>query len=92
MEELGFYVCSADLEDELVRALGPDRTEQVIDAEGELRSFRTFQKQIAKRGLGHEEQLWRFMWNRKVRYAAVLVDALDLEHAPRSLVRVLSHV
>ena len=32
------------------------------------------------------------MWNRKVRYAAVLVDALDLEHAPRPLVRVLSHV
>ncbi len=92
MEGLGFYACSADLEDELVRALGPSRVEQVIDGEGELRGFRTFQKQLAKRGLSHEEQLWRFMWNRKVRYAAVLVDALDLEQVPRPLVGVLSHV
>ncbi len=38
MERLGFYVCAADLEDELVRALGPVRVEQVIDAEGELGS------------------------------------------------------
>ena len=37
MEGLGFYACSADLEDELVRALGPSRVEQVIDGEGELR-------------------------------------------------------
>jgi len=92
MEQLGFYVCSADLEDELVRALGPTRMEQVIDAEGELRSFRTFQKQVAKRGLDHEEQLWRFMWNRKIRYATLLVDALDLACVPRPLACVLAHV
>ena len=92
MERLGFYVCSADLEHELVRALGADRVERVIDDEGELRSFRTFQKQLAKRGLSHEEQLWRFMWNRKIRYASKLVDALDLERVPRPLARVLAHV
>ena len=92
MEQFGFYVCSADLEDELVRALGPSRVEEVIDAHGELRSFRTFQKQVAKRGLSREEQLWRFMWNRKIRYARALVEALDLERVPRPLDSVLAHV
>jgi hypothetical protein len=90
MEELGFYVCVADLEDELVRAVGAARVEQVIAAEGELGAFRTFQKQPAKREFPYEEQLWRFMWNRKARYATLLVNALDLARVPRPLVGVLS--
>jgi hypothetical protein len=64
--------------------------EQVIAAEGELGSFRTFQKQPAKRDLPYEEQLWRFMWNRKERYATLLVQALDLTRVPRPLDGVLA--
>jgi hypothetical protein len=89
MEELGFYVCVADLEDELVRSIGAAGVEQVIAAEGELGAFRTFQKQPAKRELPYEEQLWRFMWNRKARYATLLVNALDLARVPRPLDGVL---
>ena len=37
MEELGFYVCDADLEDELIRALGTDAVEAVVDAHGRAR-------------------------------------------------------
>src|SRR6184192_2882347 len=37
----GFYVCHADLEDELIRALGPAAVEQVVEAHGDLGSFRT---------------------------------------------------
>jgi hypothetical protein len=92
MEELGFYVCDADLENELVRALGVSAVERIIESEGELGSFRTFQKQLAKRELPLEEQLWRFMWNRKIRYAPLLVNALDLGRVPRPLDGVLSHV
>lgn len=92
MEQLGFYVCVADLEDELVRALGVAATEQIIDAQGELGSFRTFQKQPAKRAQSHKEQLWRFMWNRKIRYARLLVEALDLDRMPRPLDRLLAHL
>jgi hypothetical protein len=92
MERLGFYVCVEDLEDELIRALDGDSVEQLIDAQGELGSFRTFQKQPAKRGLSQTEQLWRFMWNRKIRYAPLLVDALDLTRVPAPLDRVLAHV
>ena len=83
LERLGFFVCVADLEDELVRAVGPEGVETVIADEGELAAFRTFQKQPAKRDLSREEQLWRFMWNRKIRYAPLLVDALDLDRVPR---------
>jgi hypothetical protein len=92
MERLGFYVCVADLEDELVRSVGATAVEQIIAAEGELGSFRTFQKQPAKRELSYEQQLWRFMWNRKARYATLLVHSLDLTRVPRPLDRVLAHV
>jgi hypothetical protein len=92
MEALGFYVCDADLEDELVRCLGADVVEQIIEAEGESASFRTFQKQLDKRRLPLERQLYGFMWNRKIRYARLLVDALDLARVPRPLDCVLSHV
>jgi hypothetical protein len=92
MEALGFYVCVADLENELVRALGAPAVERIIDAEGETSAFRTFQKQPAKRGLALDEQLWRFMWNRKIRYAPLLVNALDLRRVPRPLDGVLAHI
>ena len=95
MERLGFYVCVADLEDELIRSLGAAAVEQVIDAQGELESFRTFQKQPAWRGRTNEEQLRRFFGThrgRKIQSAARLVDALDLTRVPRPLDRVLGHV
>ena len=95
MERLGFYVCVADLEDELIRSLGAAAVERIIDAQGELESFRTLQKQPAWQGRAHEEQLRRFMGSggrRKIRYAPLLVDALDLTQVPRPLDGVLAHV
>jgi hypothetical protein len=95
MEALGFYVCVADLEDELIRALGAASVEEILDAQGELGSFRTFQRQPAWQGRGTKEQLRRFMGSgagRKIRYARLLVDALHLTRVPRPLDRVLAHV
>ena len=92
MEALGFFVCDVDLEDELTRALGPDGVERVIAAQGELTSFRTFQKQPEKRALSREEQLRGFMWNRKIAYATLLVEALDLRRAPHPLRGLLAYV
>ena len=95
MEELGFFVCDADLEDELIRALGAGYVEQVVAAEGELGSFRILQKQPAQRGRSIEAQLRRFMGSRggrKIRYARLLVDALDLSCVPRPLEGVLARV
>ena len=66
--------------------------ERVLEEQGELRSFRTYQRQPAHRLSSLEEQLHGFMWNRKQRYAVLLVDAVDLERVPRPLDRVLAHL
>ncbi|MCK2214717.1 ATP-dependent endonuclease [Actinomadura sp. ATCC 31491] len=95
LEGLGFFVCDADLEDELIRALGPAAVERVIDAEGELGSFRTLQKQPGWRGRDPHDQLRRFMGSgsgRKIRYSALLVAALDPGRVPRPLDRLLEHL
>ena len=95
MERLGFYVCDADLEEELIRALGAGAVEEVVEAQGELGSFRTFQKQPAWQGRPVEAQLRRFLGSgarRKIRYARLLVEALELGQIPRPLDLVLTHV
>jgi hypothetical protein len=95
MEELGFYVCVEDLEDELIRALGAETVEQVLEAHGDLGPFRTLQKQPAWRRQPLADQLRRFMGSggsRKIRYARLLVEALDLADMPRPLDGVLAHV
>jgi hypothetical protein len=94
MERLGFHVCVADLEDELIRALGAAAVERVVAAQGDLESFRIFQKQPAWRGRSNEEQLRRFLGTysgRKIQSAPLLVDALDLTRVPRPLDAVLAH-
>ncbi|TDD15658.1 TOPRIM nucleotidyl transferase/hydrolase domain-containing protein [Nonomuraea diastatica] len=95
LEALGFFVCVADLEDELIRALGTAAVEHVVDAEGELGSFRTLQKQPAWRGGATHDQLRRFMGSgsgRKIRYSGLLVEALDLDRVPRPLDMLLTHL
>jgi hypothetical protein len=85
LEPLGFFVCVADLEDELIRALGQDSVEQVIEAQGDLKSYRTFQSQPAQRARTAEQRLHRFMGTtsgRKAQYARALVDAVSLEQVP----------
>jgi len=90
----GVFACDADLEDELIRALGTAAVEAVLEAEGELASFRRFQEQPAQRGRDLHAQLHRFLGTRagrKIRYGALLVDALDLDRVPCALELVLAH-
>lgn len=91
----GFFVCVDDLEDELIRALGVDGVEAVLERQGELASLRRLQRQPAQRDRPPVAQLRRFFGSRsgrKWRYAALLVDALDLDAVPRPLDAVLDHV
>jgi OLD-like protein len=95
LEALGFYVCEADLEAELIRALGPAGVEAVLEANGDLGSFRTFQHQPAWRGRSVDAQLRRFLGSadsRKLRYARLLVEALDPARVPHPLAGVLARV
>jgi hypothetical protein len=95
LEALGFFVCVADLEDELIRALTSAGVEAVLEANGDLGAFRTFQRQPAWRGRSVDAQLRRFFGSadsRKLRYARLLVEALDPARVPHPLDGVLAHV
>ncbi len=81
--------CDPDLEGELVRALGPERMLQLVEERGQLAAFRTYQRQPGKRALALEAQLHGWLHNWKVRYAAALVEALDLDRVPPPLDGVL---
>src|SRR5256885_13107141 len=61
LERAGFYACVRDLEDELTRAVGPSGMERVLAEQGELRSFRTYQRQPAHRDEPLAQQLHGFM-------------------------------
>jgi hypothetical protein len=94
MERLGFFVCVADLEDELIRALGTPQVEEILRANDDLHRFRMLQQMPAWRGRAVDEQLRRFMGSggrRKIRYARFLVDGLDLDRVPRPLDSVLAY-
>ncbi len=91
LEQLGFHACVTDLESELIRAVGVDRVEQVIEQQGELPSFRRFQAQPAQRGRPADRQLHRFMGTksmRKIRYGRLLAEAVELDAVPEPLRRV----
>ncbi|USQ85247.1 ATP-dependent endonuclease [Streptomyces phaeoluteigriseus] len=83
-----FFVCVSDLEDELIRALGPAEVEEVVRAEGDIRAWQTFLHQPAQHGRPREQQLRRFLGTkkgRKIRYGRLLVEALEPEQVPAPL-------
>jgi hypothetical protein len=95
LESLGFFVCEPDLEAEMIRALGTAAVEGVLEAQGELASFRIMQRQPAQRGRPVEDQLRRFLGTRsgrKVAYGRLLAEAVDLGRVPRPLRAVLAFV
>jgi hypothetical protein len=65
---------------------------ELVEQRGQLNAFRVYQKQPDKRGLQLEAQLHGWLHNWKVRYAAALVEALDLDRVPAPLDAVLAHV
>lgn len=84
----GFFVCVTDLEDELIRALGTARVEEVVRAEGDLRAWQAFLRQPAQHGRSRQQQLRRFLGTkkgRKIRYGRLLVEALAPEQVPAPL-------
>jgi hypothetical protein len=93
MEELGFYVCVEDLEDEMIRAIGTARVEELVDSQGDLGSFRSLQRQPEWRGQPPGAQLRRFLGSgagRKLRYARLLAGAVDMDRLPHPLEAVLT--
>ena len=91
---IALFACDPDLESELIRAVGAVRVREVLDAQGDGRSFRTLQTQPEWRGRPVASQLRRFIGagsRRKLRYARLLTDAAaDLDRIPAVLDAALS--
>ena len=88
----GFFGCERDLEDEVIRAAGPELVLETLAARGELALFRVFQGQPAQRVRSVEAQLHRFAGTasgRKAHFAADVVAALPPDRIPDPLVAVL---
>lgn len=95
LEAFGFFACVADLEDELIRALGAEAVERVLEAQAELVSFRRFQAMPQHRRAPVHQQLRRFLGTRatrKIRSAQRLVETLDLARLPRPLVQLAARL
>ncbi|WP_353827067.1 TOPRIM nucleotidyl transferase/hydrolase domain-containing protein [Agromyces sp. SYSU T0242] len=92
LEAAGFHACTADLEDELIRAAGTEAVETVIAAHGDLARFRSFQQQPHQRGRSLSAQLRRFAGTasgRKSWFAADVIASMPADRLPRSMVRLL---
>ena len=92
LEAQGFFACSLDLEDELIRAAGPAAVEAVLAVHHDLARFRVFQRQPAQRERPIEAQLHRFAGTaagRKTWFAADVVEVLPLDRVPRGMARLL---
>ncbi|GAA2882773.1 ATP-dependent endonuclease [Microbacterium esteraromaticum] len=92
LEAAGFFGCERDLEDEVIRAAGPELVLETLAERGELARFRRFQRQPAQRVRSIQEQLHRFAGTaagRKSRFAADLIDVIPLERMPVPLTSLL---
>jgi hypothetical protein len=88
----GFVVCDRDLEDELIRALGPARVEAVLERLGQLDQLRAFRRQPQWRGRDVRDQLRRFAGTasgRKTLFARGLAEELTAQETPAPLATLL---
>ena len=91
----GFFVCHADLEEELIRALGTARTVAVIEGLGLGTKLATLQQQPAWQGRPLAEQLHRFCGvasGRKELLAGALAAELKPSEVPVPLRRLAERI
>ena len=89
------FVCSADLEDEFIRAIGLDGMVAFIKDQGELKTFRIFQKQPAQRDRSLAEHVHRFCGiraGRKVRYGEAMAAWVAPDRTPPPLLALLERL
>ena len=92
LSDYGVFVCTEDLEDELIRALDQTDIEALMAGAGDLRSFRTMQKQPQWNNKPFRAQMRRWIGagsQRKGRYAQLMTDQVALDRVPAPLLEVL---
>ena len=82
------FVCDADLEDELIRAVGVAGVLAVVDARGERAAYGLMAQQPAQRDRPEDQRLRRWLGARsghKLAYAGYLAEAVPLDVVPGPL-------
>lgn len=94
MAALGYFVCDEDLEDELANAFGDNETVALIESQGDKPAFEKFVAQPAHAAKPLHDQLCEFLHKRgrQIRYAPLLVDAIDTAKMPAPLEGVVNAV
>jgi hypothetical protein len=95
LEEVGFFACIADLEEELIRAAGESILSWLIELEGDAQPWHTFRKQRAWNGRPVDQQFRRFIRSvseRNSRYIRAIVETIDPSRLPRPLRLLLDYV
>jgi hypothetical protein len=95
LEEIGFFACVADLEDELIRAAGDSLLASLIELEGDEQPWHTFRNQRAWNGRPVDQQFRRFIRSvseRNSRYIRAIVETIDPSQLPRPLGLLLDYV
>lgn len=95
LELLGFFVCSADLEDELIRAAGESIVSRLIELEGDAQPWHKFRSQRPWNGRPVDQQFRRFIRSvseRNSRYIRAIVETIDPSRLPRPLRLLLDYV
>lgn len=90
-----FFVCSRDLEEELIRALGTERVLALLSKHRDLSPYETFCRQPTQRGRPEADRLHRFLGThsgRKIAYGSRLVAALERDRVPAPLAGLLSAI
>jgi hypothetical protein len=91
----GFFVCDADLEDELIRAVGPEAVADALAELGDEGRFVTFRQQPEWRDRPLHDQLRRFAGSRsgrKEQLARALATRLDPTRLPTPLHGLVAHL
>jgi len=95
LEELGFFACIADLEDELIRAAGESILSRLIVLEGDAQPWHTFRSQRAWHGRPVDQQFRRFIRSvseRNSRYIRAIVESIEPSRLPRPLRLLLDYI
>jgi predicted ATPase len=85
MNAVGFQVADADLEEELIDALGTQRVSELIEEENAEQAFTNFAQQAATAGLSLAEQQHDFLHKKNVRWAPVLAADLSAGDVPQPI-------
>lgn len=91
----GFFVCNADLEEELIRALGTEQSMHVIERLGLGTKFATLRQQPAWQRRPLADQLHRFCGvasGRKELLAGALAAALQPQRIPAPLAQLVDRI